>query len=62
MKWIINNEDIGKRLDVFLQQENSEKTRSHIKHWIDNEDVKILNYKQLSRVMVLEFDNLGEYK
>lgn len=29
---------------------------------IDNEDVKILNYKQLSRVMVLEFDNLGEYK
>ena len=41
MKWIINEEDIGKRLDVFLQQENSEKTRSHIKHWIDNEDVKV---------------------
>ena len=29
---------------------------------INDEDVKVLNYKQISRVMVLEFDNLGEYR
>ncbi len=29
---------------------------------INEEEVQILNYKQLSRVMVLSFDNLGEYK
>lgn len=29
---------------------------------INEKDVKILNIKQISRVMVLEFDNLGEYR
>ncbi len=29
---------------------------------INDKDVRILNFKQLSRVMVLDFDNLGEYR
>lgn len=36
MKLIINNEDIGVRLDKFLQTQYPEKTRSHIKHWIED--------------------------
>jgi len=41
MEWKISNKDVGIRLDKFLLQENPDKTRSHIKHWIDNGDVKI---------------------
>jgi len=32
----INNEDVGIRLDKFLQSKHPEKTRSHIKHWIED--------------------------
>jgi 23S rRNA pseudouridine1911/1915/1917 synthase len=32
----INDEDMGLRLDKFLQTRYPEKTRSHIKHWIDD--------------------------
>lgn len=32
----INDEDVGLRLDKFLQTRYPEKTRSHIKHWIDD--------------------------
>jgi len=32
----INNEDVGLRLDRFLQVKYPEKTRSHIKHWIED--------------------------
>ena len=36
MKLIISNEDIGVRLDKFLQNLYPDKTRSHIKHWIED--------------------------
>ncbi len=36
MKLMINNEDIGVRLDRFLQSKYPDKTRSHIKHWIED--------------------------
>ena len=41
MEWIVTNEDKNVRLDIFLQNLNPEKSRSHIKHWIDNGDVKV---------------------
>lgn len=41
MNWTISSKDVGLRLDKFLLQENPDKTRSHIKHWIDNGDVKV---------------------
>lgn len=41
MNWIISSKDIGLRLDKFLLQENPEKTRSHIKHWIDDGNVQV---------------------
>lgn len=41
MEWKISSKDIGVRLDKFLLQENPDKTRSHIKHWIDNGDVLV---------------------
>lgn len=41
MEWEINNESCGQRLDVFLQNQNQDKTRSHIKHWITNGDVLV---------------------
>lgn len=41
MEWIVTNEDKNARLDIFLQNLNPEKSRSHIKHWIDNGDVKV---------------------
>lgn len=36
MKLIINNEDIGVRLDKYLQSRYPDKSRSHIKHWIED--------------------------
>ncbi len=36
MKLIINNEDIGVRFDKFLQSQYPDKSRSHIKHWIED--------------------------
>ena len=41
MNWEINSDNVGVRLDRFLQQENLDKTRSHIKHWIENGDVLV---------------------
>lgn len=36
MKLTINNEDIGVRLDKYLQSKYPDKSRSHIKHWIED--------------------------
>ena len=41
MEWIVTNEDKNVRLDIFLQNLNPEKSRSHIKHWIENGDIKV---------------------
>lgn len=46
MEWRVTKSDIGQRLDVFLLNENKDKTRSHIKHWIDRGDV-LVNNKQV---------------
>lgn len=37
----ITDEDVGLRLDKFLQKNYPYKTRSHIKHWIDDEIVLV---------------------
>ena len=34
--WKITSEEVGIRLDRFLQDKYPEKTRSHIKHWIED--------------------------
>ena len=41
MEWKITKDNVGRRLDIFLQNEFQDKTRSHIKHWIDNADVLV---------------------
>lgn len=41
----ITNENIGLRLDKFLQDVYPDKTRSHIKHWIDDGVVLVNNGK-----------------
>lgn len=46
MQWKISNEDIGKRLDLFLLEQFPDKTRSHIKHWIEEAIAKV-NDKQV---------------
>ncbi len=46
MDWKITKDNVGQRLDVFLQNENQGKTRSHIKHWIERGDV-VVNNKQV---------------
>jgi len=43
MKLKINNDNIGIRLDKFLQGIYSDKTRSHIKHWIEDGVVLVNN-------------------
>ena len=40
MNYIVEKEDIGKRLDIYLSEKNEEITRSYIKNLID--DGKIL--------------------
>jgi ribosomal 50S subunit-recycling heat shock protein len=54
MIWEINNDNVGERLDRFLQKVNPEKTRSHIKHWIENGDV-LVNDKSRKNFVVAEF-------
>ena len=41
----INHEDVGSRLDKFLLSNFPEKTRSHIKHWIEDGIVFVNNNK-----------------
>lgn len=41
----ITNEDVGKRLDVFLQEKNTEKTRSFFKNLIEDEKILVNNKK-----------------
>lgn len=41
MEWKITKDNVGDRLDIFLQNEFKDKTRSHIKHWIENSDVLV---------------------
>jgi len=37
----INESDVGLRLDKYLQLNNPDKSRSHIKHWIEEGVVKV---------------------
>ena len=41
LEWIINSENKGDRLDIFLLGKFEDKTRSHIKHWIDDGVVRV---------------------
>ena len=41
----INFEDVGKRLDIFLQEKNTEKTRSFFKTLIEDEKILVNNKK-----------------
>ena len=62
MEWKITKDNVGRRLDIFLQNEFQDKTRSHIKHWIDNADV-IVNGKTVKAGYSLrenDIINLGE--
>ena len=56
MKLIINNEDIGVRLDKFLQTQYPEKTRSHIKHWIED-GVVLVNGKVVKAGYMLKVND-----
>lgn len=64
MEWIAKNDDVGLRLDIFLIGENPDKTRSHIKHWIDNGDVLVNGKKVKAGYSIKENDQieLGEIK
>ena len=43
MKLVISSEDVGLRLDKYLLTKYPDKTRSHIKHWIDDGIVLVNN-------------------
>ena len=43
MQWIISNDDVAVRLDMFLSSKYPDKTRSHIKHWIEDGTVTVNN-------------------
>ncbi len=62
MEWIAKNDDVGLRLDIFLINKNPDKTRSHIKHWIDNGDVLVNGKKVKAGYSIRENDKieLGE--
>lgn len=42
--WKITNDEVGLRFDRFLQDKFPDKTRSHIKHWIEDE-IALVNNK-----------------
>lgn len=62
MEWKITKDNVGRRLDIFLQNEFQDKTRSHIKHWIDNADVLVNGKTVKAGYSLRENDiiNLGE--
>lgn len=62
MEWKITKDNVGRRLDIFLQNEFQDKTRSHIKHWIDNADVLVNSKTVKAGYSLRENDiiNLGE--
>lgn len=62
MEWKITKDNVGRRLDIFLQNEFQDKTRSHIKHWIDNADVLVNDKTVKAGYSLRENDiiNLGE--
>lgn len=62
MEWKITKDNVGRRLDIFLQNEFQDKTRSHIKHWIENADVLVNGKTVKAGYSLRENDiiNLGE--
>lgn len=62
MEWKITKDNVGRRLDMFLQNEFQDKTRSHIKHWIENADVLVNGKTVKAGYSLRENDiiNLGE--
>lgn len=59
MKLTINNEDVSIRLDKFLIQKYPEKTRSHIKHWIED-GVVLVNGKIVKAGYAIRQDDIIE--
>lgn len=53
MALIINSQDVGARLDKFLLEKYPEKTRSHIKHWIED-GVVLVNGKSVKAGYVIK--------
>lgn len=53
MKLVISSEDVGLRLDKYLLTKYPDKTRSHIKHWIDD-GVVLVNGKSVKAGYILK--------
>lgn len=53
MRLVINSEDVGLRLDKYLLTKYPDKTRSHIKHWIDD-GVVLVNGKSVKAGYILK--------
>ena len=52
---------MGARLDIYLQKQNPDKTRSHIKHWIVNGDT-LVNGKVVKAGYILKLNDQVEQK
>ena len=62
MDWSIDNLDNKKRLDIFLLEKNPDKTRSHIKKWIED-GIALVNGKEVKAgysLKVGDIVSLGE--
>ena len=62
MDWSIDNLDNKKRLDIFLLEKNPDKTRSHIKKWIED-GIALVNGKEVKAGYLLkagDIVSLGE--
>ncbi|MGN0961725.1 MAG: RluA family pseudouridine synthase [Christensenellales bacterium] len=56
MQLMVNNEDVGLRLDKFLIKNYPDKTRSHIKHWIDD-GIVLVNDKVVKAGYLLKLED-----
>ncbi|MBQ7351644.1 MAG: RluA family pseudouridine synthase [Clostridia bacterium] len=59
MNLTIKNDEVGLRLDKYLISNFSEKTRSHIKHWIED-GVVLVNGKQVKAGYSLKLNDIVE--
>ena len=59
MQYIIQSEDVGKRLDIFISEKNQEITRSYIKKIIEEENILVNDKKVKSGYALKKNDQVS---
>ena len=59
MEYIVQKDDVSKRLDIYLSEKNSDITRSYVKNLIDEEKILVNGKKIAFGEVVVVDENFG---